>query len=193
MPRVVAGGARSGGTTAAADSGATGSAGTAVAGPIDPATLPQAPLDPAHYATVVARNRYLASRHDPSSTIDQAENLFTGAMSDPARVLTPGEQAEHRALSAAIVRTLVPPPTPDEARLDAMAASPLGTIASLGVNATGGSQASRDLALDLGAAAEGVGLSVAGARADRLLFEIERAMASDDELLVIWNAVCGPC
>lgn len=150
---------------AAAGNGVTGSTVAAVPSPIEPATLPQAPLDPAHYATVVARNRYLASKYDPSSTIDRAENLFTGAMSDPARVLTPSEHAEHRALSAAIVRTLVPPPTPDEARLDAMAASPLGTIASLGVNAAGGSQASQDLALDLGAAAEGIGLSAAGARA----------------------------
>lgn len=86
-------------------------------------------------------------------------------MSDPARVLTPDEQAEHRALSAAIRHTLVPVPTTDEARLDAMETSPIGTIASLGVSAAGGSQASQDLALGLGAAAEGVGLSVTGSRA----------------------------
>ena len=85
-------------------------------------------------------------------------------MSNPSRVLTPDEQAEHRALNAAIRHTLIPTPTPDEARLDAMEASPLGTIASLGVSAAGGSQASQDLALGLGAAAEGVGLSVAGSR-----------------------------
>ncbi len=149
---------------AAAGSGATGPA-AAAPSPIDPATLPQDPLDPAQYATVVARHRYLASKYDPSSTADRAENLITGAMSDPARVLTPSEQAEHKALSAAIFRTLVPTPTPDEARLDAIASSPLGTIASLGVRATGGSQPSQDLALHLGAAAEGIGLSAAGARA----------------------------
>ena len=138
---------------------------SAVPGPVDATTLPPGPLDPARYATVVARNRYLAGKYDPSSMIDQTENLVTGAMSDPGRVLTPDEQAEHWALSEAIRHTLVPAPTTDEARLDAMETSPLGTIASLGVSVAGGSQASQDLALGLGAAAEGVGLSVAGARA----------------------------
>ena len=149
---------------AAVDGGATASA-AAAPGPIDPVTLPQASLDSAQYAMVVARNQYLASKYDPSSTADRAENLVTGAMSDPARVLTPGEQAEHKALSAAIFRTLLPPPTPDEARLDAIAASPLGKMAFLGVRATGGSQASQDLALNLGTAVGGIGLSAAGPRA----------------------------
>lgn len=53
---------------------------SAVPDPIDATTLPPDPLDPAHYATVVARNRYLAGKYDPSSTIDQTENLVTGAI-----------------------------------------------------------------------------------------------------------------
>ena len=54
-----------------------------------------------------------------------------------------------------LFKTLVPPSTPDEARAMTFA----------GVHAAGGSQASQDLALHLGVAADGIGLSVAGPRA----------------------------
>ena len=136
----------------------------AIPDPIDPAGLPPGPLGEADYEQVAIRNKYLAGLYDPESLSDQAANLVTGTMRDPARVLTPGQKAEHEALTAKIIETLNPPSTPDEVRLDAMQGSPMGAIASLAVREAGGGQPAQDLALGLGAAAEGVMLATAGAR-----------------------------
>lgn len=85
-------------------------------------------------------------------------------MNNPARVLTDGERVEHQALSAKIIETVLSPLTADEARLNAMVSSPLGTIAWLAVHEAGGGQRGQDLALGIGQAAEGVAM-VAGPRA----------------------------
>ena len=95
---------------------------------------------------------------------DRALNVVTGAMGNPKRLLTDAERVEHRALSAKIAETLNPPPTPAEARLEAMEASPLGAIASLAAREAGDGQAAQDAALNLGTAADGLGLAAAGAR-----------------------------
>jgi hypothetical protein len=68
-------------------------------------------------------------------------------MNDPANVRTPSEQAEHEALSQKIIDAVFPQPTLAQARLNMMAASPIGTIASLITGAAGGNQQAHDLAL----------------------------------------------
>jgi hypothetical protein len=71
-------------------------------------------------------------------------------MNDPANVRTPSEQAEHEALSQKLIGTVFPQPTLAEARLDMMATSPIGTIASLAAGAAGGSQQAQDWAFIAG-------------------------------------------
>ena len=136
-----------------------------VPSPIDPASLPPRPLSKANYEAVGARNKYLADLYDPNSWTDRALTLVTGSMSDPANVLTDSERSEHQALNAKILETLCPAPTPDEARVDKMIDSPIGAIASTAVRLSGGSQASQDLALDLGTATQGLGTAYVGVRA----------------------------
>ena len=141
-----------------------GSAAPTAPQPIDPATLPPGPLSPADYDRVGTRNAYIASKYDPQSWSDLALNVVTGSMGDPANVLTDAERTEHAALSQKLVDTLFPPPTPDQARLDTMLNSPLGAGAYGIANTLGASQQTQDAVLNLGAAAEGVGVAVAGAR-----------------------------
>ena len=125
--------------------------------PIDPASLPPGPLSKPLYETVGKRNRYLQTLYDPQSTEDRILSVVTGGLNDPANIITDAERAEHKALSAKIIETLNPRPTPEEARLDAMAASPLGTIASLATRGLGGNQQSQDTALALGGIVDAAG------------------------------------
>jgi hypothetical protein len=145
------------GATAKAAHSSAGSTG-APPSPIDPASLPPGPLNQADYQRVTERNRYLASKYDPNNLYDRFINSFTGAMNDPANVRTHGEQAEHEALSQKIIDTVFPQPTLAEARLNMMAASPIGTVASLVAGAAGGSQQAQDLALIGGSTVDTFGL-----------------------------------
>ena len=133
--------------------------------PLDPAGLPKGVLNPAEYRAVVSRNRYLAGKYDPQSLSDRVVNVVTGAMHNPARVLTDAERIEHHALSAKIAETLDPPLTAQEARLEAMEASPLGAIAFAVAHGLGGGQEAQDVALNTGMAVDGLGMAFAGARA----------------------------
>jgi hypothetical protein len=65
-------------------------------------------------------------------------------MNDPANVRTPSEQTEHEALSQKIINTVFPQPTLAEARLNLMAASPIGATPSVFTGAVGGSQQAQD-------------------------------------------------
>jgi hypothetical protein len=121
-------------------------------------------LGAADYEKVGARNRYLAGKYDADSWADRALDVFTDAMKDPANVLTASERNEHRALSAKIVETIYPQPSAAAARLDAMASSPIGTIAWLATREAGGSSRAQGLAFGLGEVA-GLAALVHGARA----------------------------
>jgi hypothetical protein len=136
----------------------------AAPGRIEPAGLPPGPLSAADYEKVGARNRYLAGKYDADSWADRALDVFTDAMKDPANVLTASERSEHQALSAKIVETIYPQPSAEAARLDAMASSPIGTIAWLATREAGGSPRAQDLAFGLGQVA-GLAALVYGARA----------------------------
>jgi hypothetical protein len=134
--------------------------------PIDLESLPQGPLSPADYERVGARNRYLAAKYDPDSWYHKALNWITGAMKDPANLLTASERTEHPALSEKIVETVFPQPDADAARLSAMANSPFGAIAWTIAHEAGASQRAQDFALGLGQSVEGIAaLAHAGARA----------------------------
>jgi hypothetical protein len=133
--------------------------------PIEPASLPPGPLSSANYEKAGARNRYLAGKYDPNSWTDRALNVFTGAMTDPANVLTASEQNEHRALSAKIVETVFPQPVAAAARLDAMESSPVGAIAWVVAREAGASQRDQDFTLWLGRSVEGFVMAYAGPRA----------------------------
>jgi hypothetical protein len=132
--------------------------------PTEPASLPPGPLGAADYEKVGARNRYLAGKYDADSWADRALDVFTDAMKDPANVLTASERNEHRALSAKIIETIYPQPSAEAARLDAMASSPIGTIAWLAAREAGGSSRAQGLAFGLGEVA-GLAALVHGARA----------------------------
>jgi hypothetical protein len=129
--------------------------------PIDLESLPRGPQSPADYERVVARNRYLAAKYDPDSWYYRALNLITGAMMDPANVLTASERNEHRALSAKIVETVCAQPDADSARLD-VESSPIGAIAWMVSHEAGASQRAQDFALGLGQSVEGIMLAYAG-------------------------------
>jgi hypothetical protein len=135
--------AAAGATAQAPHTSAARSAG-AMPSPIDPASLPPGSLSKADYENVAERNRYLASKYDPNSLYDWFINSFTGAMNDPANVRTTSEQAEHEALSQKIIDTVFRQPTAAEARLNMMAASPIGTTLSVFTGAVGGSQQAQD-------------------------------------------------
>jgi hypothetical protein len=126
--------------------------------PIDPASLPPGSLSKADYEKVAERNQYLASKYDPNSLYDRFINSFTGAMNDPANVRTASEQAEHEALSQKIIDTVFRQPTTAEARLNMMAASPIGTTLSVFTGAVGGSQQAQDGFLIAGSMVESFGL-----------------------------------
>src|SRR5579862_4727268 len=143
-----------------------------VPAPIDPASLPPGPLTGGDYERAAARNYYLRnSKYDPDSWVDQAKNLITGAMKDPANVLTPAEKAERDALTAKFFLTILgPPPTPEQARLEAMAESPIGAAAYVIADAAGAAQWAKDLVLALGSAADSALLARVGARAENTDF-----------------------
>ncbi|HLY54984.1 MAG TPA: phage portal protein [Stellaceae bacterium] len=144
---------------------------TVVPPPIDPNSLPQGRLSPEDYERVGARNWYLSRKYDPDSWVHQVANLVTGAMRNPANVLTPAEKAEHEALSARLrFNILGPPPTPEEARIDAIADSPIGGAAFTLAGLLGADQKGQDLALAIGSAVEGYATVRAGARAENTEF-----------------------
>lgn len=149
-------------------------------GPIEPAKLPSGPLSADDYEKVGARNKYLAEKYDPNSWADLAFNLFTGAMTDPANVLTAGERNEHRALSEKIVETLIPQPGAEAARLDAMVGSPIGAIAWLAAHEAGASQDEQDLALGLGRSIEGIAIAYAGSRAGLTFLNAQTELVPDE-------------
>jgi hypothetical protein len=126
--------------------------------PIDPASLPPGSLTKADYEKVAERNQYLASKYDPNSLYDRFINSFTGAMNDPANVRTASEEAEHEALSQRIIDTIFRQPTAAEARLNMMAASPIGTTLSVFTGAVGGSQQVQDGFLIAGGMVDSFGL-----------------------------------
>jgi hypothetical protein len=132
--------------------------------PIDLESLPQGPLSPADYERVGARNRYLAAKYDPDSWYHKALNWITGAMKDPANLLTASERTEHQALSAKIIETVCGEPDAEAARLDAMANSPFGAIAWTIAHEAGASQRAQDFALGLGQSVEGITLAYVGPR-----------------------------
>jgi hypothetical protein len=127
---------------------------------MDPASLPPGSLSKADYEKVAERNRYLASKYDPNSLYDRFIDSFTGAMNDPANVRTASEQAEHEALSQKIIDTVFRRPTAAEARLNMMAASPMGTTLSVFTGAVGGSQQAQDGFLIAGSMVDNVGLGL---------------------------------
>jgi hypothetical protein len=131
--------------------------------PIPPGSLPARKLTQEEFETAAARNRYLARKYDRDILLDHVFNLFTGAMSDPANVLTPEEKAEHTALTARLLAELYgPPPSAEVARLIEMESSPIGAAASVISGLLGFDQKAQDLALGLGSAAEGIATAVAG-------------------------------
>jgi hypothetical protein len=146
------------GTTAQAAHYSAARGAGATPSPIDPASLPPGSLSKADYEKVAERNRYLASKYDPNSLYDRFVNSFTGAMNDPANVRTASEQAEHEALSQKIINTVFRQPTAAEARLNMMAASPIGTTLSVFIGAAGGSQHTQDGFLIAGSMLDSFGL-----------------------------------
>jgi hypothetical protein len=120
----------------------------------------------ADYEAMGARLRYLNGKYDPQSWGDQIASAFTGGLNDPSRVMTDSERAERQALKDKLNQTISdhydPQPTPDEARLDNMASSPLGTAAWLGARALGASQQQQDAALGTVGALENIGTAVVG-------------------------------
>jgi hypothetical protein len=104
-------------------------------GHIGPETVPKGPLGPQEYTALTRRARYVNAKYDPESLYDRSVNALLPwkPMYDPANRLSGIEREERDALNAAIVATVVPDPTPAEARLDAMRGNPIGTtLAVLG-------------------------------------------------------------
>jgi hypothetical protein len=142
--------------------------------PSPPASIPlsdiQKPIQfrDADYEAMGARLRYLNGKYDPQSWGDQIASAFTGGLNDPSRVMTDSERAERQALKDRLNQVINdhynPQPTPDEARLDAIASSPLGTAASLVERAFGASQQTQDATIGAGGALEGMGMAALGPR-----------------------------
>ncbi|HEV8027359.1 MAG TPA: hypothetical protein VGP50_08000 [Stellaceae bacterium] len=122
----------------------------------------------ADYEAMGQRLRYLNGKYDPQSWGDQITSAFTGGLNDPSRVMTDSERAEQAALKDKLNQVIKdhydPQPTPDEARLDNMASSPLGTAAWLGARALGASQQQQDATLGTVGALENIGTAAVGPR-----------------------------
>jgi|GEM_PF-6393453 hypothetical protein len=123
----------------------------AIPDPIPLSSLPPpGRLESAEYRRIDTRLAYLARKYDPDSLEDQAFNLFTGALNDPAKTLTPSEIAEREALKRSLMDDAFPPPTADEARVDAMLGAPLSATAYDIAGLAGADQKTRDAVLTLG-------------------------------------------
>jgi hypothetical protein len=152
-----------------------GLAGTAdTTPPAPPAPIPLADIQKpiqfrdAAYEKMGARLRFLNGKYDPQSWGDQIASAFTGGLDDPSMVMTDSERAERQALKDKLNKLIGdhydPQPTPDEARLDNMASSPLGTAGWLAARALGASQQQQDAALGTVGALENIGAAAVGPR-----------------------------
>jgi hypothetical protein len=134
---------------------------------------PETPLNFAQFKAVEARLLYLEPRYDHTRSFDQLENLFTGAMSDPANLLSDDEIKERDSLGAVYsynLRTGHPfdplADSPGAQSADAAAANLLGALGVLVASASGASPETQAKIGQIGAALGDAALARGGARLD---------------------------